>query len=147
MNQSSIEKKHQKHFDKATEIGVEINKHIMTLSTGALAAYFFLFLNPKVELVEVEKILLTLAIFVFGTAVFIALLVWQNQADRSYLIGNSLHPDNQEKQKKSAIIMAKRSLDKRLKLQKRAVRWLFIFGILLSIFFILYHVFGLPING
>ena len=88
-----------------------------------------------------------MAIFVFGTAVFIALLVWQNQADRSYLIGNSLHPDNQEKQKKSAIIMAKRSLDKRLKLQKRAVRWLFIFGILLSIFFILYHVFGLPING
>lgn len=135
---------YQRQFDRATEIGIDINKHLMSLSSGALGAYFFLFLNPKVVLVEVEKILLTVAIAIFGLAVFIALLVWQGQAEKCFLIGKAIDP--RHKHEKSNILERKRSLDARLRSQKYAVRWLFIFGVLLSMGFIIFHVYGLPSN-
>ena len=132
--------KHQKLFDKATDIGIEINKHLMTLSTGALGGFFFLFLNPKVTLDEIEKILLTVAIFVFGATIFAALTVWQTQATRYFMTGIALDPKHKEEKSKN--LAKKRSIDARLKFLKRAVRWLFIFGIFCSIAFILHYVYA-----
>ena len=103
------ENKHQALFDKATEIGIDINKHLMTLSTGALGGFFFLFLNPKVELDQVEKILLTLAIIVFGLAIFTALAVWQTQAQRYYVTGMLLNPKHIEQKDKNKEASFKKS--------------------------------------
>lgn len=129
--QQTDKERYQEFYDAAKSISFDILKHLLTLSSGILAAYFFLLADAEKTPVLHERILLFVAIFCFGLTIFFALQAWHLEGERSYFVGAALDPS--KKSEKEENLARKRGAESFLKLLKRGVRIFFLLGVLLSL--------------
>ncbi len=129
----------QKFHDRARESGVELRKLVISLSTGALAIYFFALIRevkPALSILQ-QKILLV-SVCSFGLSIFGGIISWWSDGARFFYFAQN-EKSNQHTSS-SSIIKLKRRWTIIRRLSDVLVSVAFTVGILLSILFIFYRV-------
>ena len=119
---------HQIFHNEARKIAGQLNKQILTFSTGIIALFFALILEKKITLAGPEKLLIWIALFNLATSSLTAMQVIQWEANRNYLLGHIFDPA--KKGRKDVNLEAKRKLERKLRLAKTIVRLSFLIGLL-----------------
>lgn len=73
--------------ERAWKISNELNKLLLSMSTGILAAFFFLLTNPKIILNQSEKYSILISVLFFTFSIMFAILSMQWDSNRNYFLG------------------------------------------------------------
>lgn len=73
--------------ERAWKIANELNKLLLSMSTGILAAFFFLLTNPKIILNQSEKHFILISVLFFTLSIMFAILSMQWDSSRNYFLG------------------------------------------------------------
>ncbi len=73
--------------ERAWKIANELNKLLLSMSTGILAAFFFLLTNPKIILNQSEKYLILISVLFFTLSIMLSILSMQWDSNRNYFLG------------------------------------------------------------
>ena len=125
----------QKFHDRARESGIELKKLVISLSTGALAIYFFILtreVKPALSILQ-QKILLV-SVCLFGLSIFGGIVSWWSDGARFFYLAQN--EQSNQRASSSFIIKSIRHWTIIRRLSDVLVSISFAFGILLSILFI-----------
>jgi hypothetical protein len=129
----------RKFHERAGEVARDLNKQLLTLSTGIIAAFFFLVFNKSKDFDITEKTFILISIILFGLSILFTILGMQWDSSKYYFLGHindSTKQDDRFEHEK----MKKKYNRKQLK-AKTVARVLFLLGILTAITFITIYLF------
>lgn len=73
--------------ERAWKIANDLNKLLLSMSTGILAAFFFLLTNPIIILNQSEKYVILISVMFFTLSIMFAILSMQFDSCRNYFLG------------------------------------------------------------
>lgn len=126
----------KKFHDRAWEIANDLNKQLLTLSTGIIAAMFFLAFDKFDQFTLFMKVLILLNIILFGGSVLCIILSKQWDASKNYFLGHINDSLKQSKGERENNEFFKRKFDKKQLRAKLGARYFFLLGILNAIIFL-----------
>jgi len=126
----------KKFHDRAWDIANDLNKQLLSLSTGIIAAMFFLAFNKSEKLTGLGNKFILLSIFLFGCSILSIILSKQWDASKNYFLGLINDPTKQTKVKRTENKDQKEKYDKRQQAAKKWARNFFVLGIFSSIAFL-----------
>lgn len=119
---------------RARDIANDLYRQILTLSTGIIAAFFYLTLDKKTDLKYLEKVLILIEITLFGLSVLCTILGMQWDASKNYFLGKI--NDTAEQNVGNENIRLKENYDNK-QLKAKLYAWVFfLLGILGAIIFL-----------
>lgn len=125
----------QKFHDRARNIANDLNRQVLTLSTGIVAALFYFAVEKKADLKYFEKILILITIMLFGVSILCSMLGMKRDASKNYFLGKindaAKHHDRDENER------LKEKHDKKQLETKRCAMSFFLLGILGAIIFLI----------
>jgi len=78
----------KKFHDRAWEIANDLNKQLLNLSTGIIAAIFLLAFNKHDSFNKLQNVLILITIILFGISILFIILGKQWDASKNYFLGN-----------------------------------------------------------
>lgn len=126
----------KKFHDRAWNIANDLNKQLLSLSTGIIAAMFFLTFDKSEKMSGLGNKFILLSIFLFGCSILSIILSKQWDASKNYFLGLINDPTKQTEDERTKNKIQKRKYDKRQQTSKQWARYFFIFGIFSSIAFL-----------
>lgn len=129
-----IEDLAQEFHNRARDIANELNRHLLTLSTGIVAAFFYFAVDKRADLKYLEKILILITIALFGLAILYSILGMKWDASKNFFLGEINDPAEQENSAENEKLKENYD-DKQLK-AKRFTRKFFLLGILGAFIFL-----------
>ena len=99
----------KKFHDRAWEIANDLNKQLLNLSTGIIAAIFFLAFNKHDIFNKFENFLILLTIIFIGISILFIILGKQWDASKNYFLG---HINDSKKQTENKTIKNKKKKKK-----------------------------------
>ncbi len=130
----------KKFHDRARDIANDLNKQLLTLSTGIIAAFIFFVFNKHKDSNCLESIFILITIIFFGFAILFIILGMQWVASKNYYLGHINDSTRQSEREKNEI--AKQNFDKRQRDAKDNARYFFLLGILSAIIFLTVFLFS-----
>lgn len=130
----------RKFHDRAVLISRELSKQLLTLSTGIIAAFFFLVFN-KVGFQPLEKFFIFITIVSFGLSILFIIMGMQWEASKNYYLGNINDSTKQKSEVRERNEILKRQYNKWQLNAKSCVRIFFLLGMLFAISFFTIHLF------
>jgi hypothetical protein len=124
----------QRFYERARDIANDFNKQLLILSTGVIAALFYLGYNKKEYLDNFEKACILIAITLFGLSILFIVLGMQWDASKNYYLGEINNPDKQDQRQKNELV--KREFNTKQLKAKKYARIFFLFGILAVLVFL-----------
>lgn len=125
----------QKFHDRAKNIANDLNRQLLTLSTGIVAAFFYFAIDKRADLNDIEKILILITIILFGLSIRCSILGMKWDASKNYFLGEI---NNAAKQKdRDENEASKKTYDDKQLKAKRCANNLFSLGILGAIIFLI----------
>jgi polyferredoxin len=131
----------KKFHDRAWEIANDLNKQLLNLSTGIIAAIFFLAFNKENGFNTFENFLILLTIVLYGISILFIILGKQWDASKNYFLGNINDSTKQTGGKRGKNENKKREFDKKQRKAKKFARYFFLLGIFSSIVLITHILF------
>lgn len=125
----------KKFHDRAWEIANDLNKQLLNLSTGIIAAIFYLAFNKQDSFNKFENFLILLTIVLFGISILFIILGKQWDASKNYFLGHINDSKKQTDEEREKNENKKREFDKKQRMAKQYARYFFLLGILTSIVF------------
>jgi hypothetical protein len=126
----------KKFHDRAWEIANDLNKQLLNLSTGIIAAMFFLAFDKHDKLTELANKFILLTIFLFGCTILCIILSKQWDASKNYFLGHINDSNKQTDEERKLNEYKKRHFDKKQRMAKEFARYFFLFGVLSAIVFL-----------
>lgn len=126
----------KKFHDRAWEIANDLNKQLLNLSTGIIAAMFFLAFDKHEKLTGLSNKFILLTIFLFGCSILCIILSKQWDASKNYFLGHINDSTKQTDEERVKNEIKKINFDKKQRIAKQSARYFFIFGVLSSIIFL-----------
>ena len=78
----------KKFHDRAWEIANDLNKQLLNLSTGIIAAIFLLAFNKHDSFNKLQNVLILITIILFGISILFIILGKQWDASKNYFLGH-----------------------------------------------------------
>ncbi|MBL0065767.1 MAG: hypothetical protein IPP38_12310 [Bacteroidetes bacterium] len=111
-----------------------ISRQLLSLSTGIIAAFFFIVYNKKNDISTIENIFVLLANTLFGLSILFIILAMKWNASKYYFLGcinDSLKQNDRAKNER-----IKNTFNCKLQIAKNAARVFFLLGSLTAISFL-----------
>lgn len=124
----------RKFHDRAKDIANDLNRQLLTLSTGIVAAFFYFAVDRRADLNDIEKILILITIILFGLSILCSILGMKWDASKNYFLGEINNAAKQNDRDKHERFKEKHD-NKQLKAKRDARRFLLL-GILGAIIFL-----------
>lgn len=125
----------QKFHDRARNIANDLNRQLLTLSTGIVAAFFYFAIDKRADLNDIEKILILITIILFGLSILCSILGMKWDASKNYFLGEINNATKQNDRDKNEA--SKKTYDDKQLKAKRCANNLFLLGILGAIIFLI----------
>jgi hypothetical protein len=130
----------RKFHERAGEVARDLNKQLLTLSTGIVAAFFFLVFNKSKDFDITEKTFILISIILFGLSILFTILGMQWDSSKYYFLGQI--NDSSKQVNRSDHEKMKRKYNKKQLNAKTVARVLFLSGILSAITFFSIYLFS-----
>lgn len=130
----------QKFHERAGDVARELNKQLLTLSTGIVAAFFLLVFNKSKDFNAIEKTFILISISLFGLSILFIILGMQWDSSKYYFLGHINDSTKQNDRSKNEQL--KKVFNKKQLNAKKAARVLFLLGILSAITFFTIYLFS-----
>ncbi|MBI3584475.1 MAG: hypothetical protein HY096_11105 [Nitrospinae bacterium] len=125
--------------NRARDIANDLYRQLLTLSTGIIAAFFYLTLDKRTDLKDIEKVLILIEITLFGLSMLCTILGMQWDASKNYFLGKI--NDTAERNIEDENIRLKEKYDNKQLKAKLYARVFFLLGILGAIIFLTAYLF------
>ncbi|WP_291152280.1 hypothetical protein [Flavobacterium sp. UBA7680] len=129
----------QKFHEKAGNISRDLNRQLLSLSTGIIGAFFILAFNEK-HLHIFIKVCIIISIICFGLTIYFIISGMQSDSSKNYFLANINDSTKQDKREEN-IELKKKFNDKQLDAKKKS-RLSFISGVICSIILLIIHLFS-----
>ena len=125
----------QKFHDRARDIANDLNRQLLNLSTGIVAALFYFAVEKRADLKYFEKLLILITIIFFGFSILCSILGMKLDASKNYFLGKINDAAKQNDRDDNRRLKEKH--DNRQLNAKRYAKRFFILGILGVIIFLI----------